>query len=344
MRRQRGCAGSGLARMTQPALAIGAADAQARAQRQLGVGLLAGLGAGALWGLVFVAPRMATGFAGVDVAAMRFMSFGVMAALLMAWGLWRGAARPTARQVRSAVGLSVLGFTGYYTLLVLAIGGAGTAVPALIIGTIPLWVTVLGKPQNLSWRQLWPGVLCTALGLALMMWADLAHVPVGEAVSGRYGWGVALALASMVSWTAFSLLNARWVRANPDVDSAQWTNWLGVATGMGALLLWLALGTPWSQLVVLPDFGRSLAVCVFTGVGSAWLASVLWTMASRRLSASLCGQLIVSETLFALIYSFVWDGQWPKLLQWLAAVLFVLGIVASVRAHRAPETPQEVHL
>ena len=53
---------------------------------------------------------------------------------------------------------------------------------------------------------------------------------------------------SMVSWTAFALLNARWVRANPAVDSAQWTNWLGVATGLGALLLWLALGTPWAQL------------------------------------------------------------------------------------------------
>ena len=322
----------------------GTAPEEARAQRSLWVGLLAGLGAGALWGLVFVAPRMAPGFSGVDVASLRFMSFGLMSLLLMAWGLSRGAAWPTTRQVRSAVGLSVLGFTGYYTLLVLAIGWAGTAVPALIIGTIPLWVMVLGKPENLSWGQLWPGLLCTALGLGLMMWVDLAHVPLGDALSGRYGWGIALAMLSMVSWTAFALFNARWVRANPLVDSAQWTNWLGVATGLGALVLWLALGTPWAQLVQLPGFGGSLAVCVFTGVGSAWLASLLWTMASRRLSASLCGQLIVSETLFALFYSFLWDGQWPQMLQWLAAVLFVLGIVASVRAHTAPEKPQEVHL
>jgi drug/metabolite transporter (DMT)-like permease len=48
----------------------------------------------------------------------------------------------------------------------------------------------------------------------------------------------------------------------------------------------------------------------------------------------LCGQLIVSETLFALFYSFVWDGQWPSLLQALACVLFVAGILASIRAHR----------
>jgi len=30
----------------------------------------------------------------------------------------------------------------------------------------------------------------------------------------------------------------------------------------------------------------------------------------------------------------VWDGQWPTLLQALACVLFVAGILASIRAHR----------
>lgn len=318
-----------------------AADTQA--QRRVLVGLMAGLGAGALWGLVFVAPRMAPGFSSVDVASLRFMSFGLMSVLLMAWGLWRGAVRPTGVQVRAALGLSLLGFTGYYTLLALAIAWAGSAVPALIIGTIPLWVMVLGKPEHLGWRQLWPGLLCTAAGLALMVWADLGSVAFNDSTSGFYGWGIALALLSMASWTAFALLNARWVQAHPEVDSAQWTNWLGVATGLGALLLWLVLGTPWSRLVALPGFGWSLAVCVFTGVGSAWLASLLWTMASRRLSASLCGQLIVSETLFALVYSFLWDARWPLPVQWLAAVLFVLGIVASVRAHREPAM-NEVHV
>jgi drug/metabolite transporter (DMT)-like permease len=54
----------------------------------------------------------------------------------------------------------------------------------------------------------------------------------------------------------------------------------------------------------------------------------------QRLSASLCGQLIVSETLFALLYSFVWDGRWPTAAQAVACALFALGIVASIRAHR----------
>jgi hypothetical protein len=42
----------------------------------------------------------------------------------------------------------------------------------------------------------------------------------------------------------------------------------------------------------------------------------------------------VSETLFALFYSFAWDGRWPNLAQSAACVLFTLGILASIKAHR----------
>jgi drug/metabolite transporter (DMT)-like permease len=303
-------------------------------ERRMWQGIAAGLAAGALWGLVFVAPRMATGFSAADVASLRFLTFGAMALVLAAWGLRRGAALPSWTQARAALGLSVLGFTGYYTVLALAIGWAGPAVPALIIGTIPLWVMLLGKPDNLQWRHLWPGLLCTAAGLGLMMSADLRASTSELSAQPHYVWGVALAVMSMLSWTAFALLNARWLQAHPEVDSAQWTNWLGVCAGLGALLIWLALGTPVAELARQPDLSFALVVCLVTGVGSAWLASLLWTLASRRLSASLCGQLIVSETVFALVYSFAWDGQWPGLTQLLACVLFVLGILLSIKAHR----------
>jgi drug/metabolite transporter (DMT)-like permease len=93
-------------------------------------------------------------------------------------------------------------------------------------------------------------------------------------------------------------------------------------------------GTDLATLIARPGFGTFVLVCVVTGIGAAWVASVLWNMASRRLSPSLAGQLIVSETVFGLVYSFAWDGAWPAALQWSACVLFVLGILASIKAHR----------
>ena len=297
-------------------------------------GILAGLGAGALWGLVFVVPRMTPGLSSVDLTAGRFVSYGAMAALVMMF-TWRSHQWPTARQAVAAMGLSLLGATGYYLLLTLAIHRAGTEVPTLIIGTIPLWVTLLGKPLGLTWTSLLPGLVLTLTGLALMMYAMNPALPLASTPGDtQFWWGVVLALGAMVSWTAFALLNAAWLKRHRDVSATEWANWLGIATGAGALLLWLVAGSDAGQLRALDDIVFLMVVCMATGIGSAWAASILWNIASRRLSASLCGQLIVSETLLALFYSFAWDAQWPSAPQWLAAALFTLGIVASIRAHR----------
>lgn len=296
-------------------------------------GIVAGLAAGALWGLVFVVPRVTPGLSSVDLTAGRFVSYGAIAALMMAV-TWRSHQWPTVPQALTALGLSLVGATGYYLLLALAIQRAGTEVPTLIIGTIPLWVMLLGKPVGLKWSSLLPGLVLTSAGLVLMMNA----IPAGEVAPGHGGsqfwWGVLLATVAMMCWTAFAILNAAWLKGHPEVSAAEWTNWIGIATGVGALMLWLLAGSDAKVLLALDNRAELAIVCIATGVGSAWLASILWNVASQRLSVSLCGQLIVSETLFALFYSFVWDGTWPSPSQGVAAVLFTLGILASIRAHR----------
>jgi drug/metabolite transporter (DMT)-like permease len=305
-------------------------------------GILAGIAAGALWGLVFVVPRMTPGLSAVDLAAGRFVSFGAMSALAMLLVL-RTRRLPTLRQASAAMGLSVLGFSGYYLLLALAIRDAGTEVPTLIIGIIPIWMMLLGKPQGLQWPVLVPGLLLTAAGLALMMMANtdvvtsaaMSTIATDVARSGSHYWrGVAYAVAAMLSWTVFGLMNSVWLKRHPEVNATDWANWLGVATGIGAFALWLATGSESKVLLALDNRAWIAIVCIATGVGSAWVATILWNMASQRLSASLCGQLIVSETIFALVYSYAWDAQWPTPLQLAACVLFVLGILASIRAHR----------
>jgi drug/metabolite transporter (DMT)-like permease len=294
-------------------------------------GIWAGLAAGALWGWVFVAPRMTPGLSSVDLASGRFLSFGLLASLLMLVGL-RSRRWPTLPHALFAVLMSGLGFTGYYLLLVLSIRDLGSELPTLIIGTIPLWVMLLGKPQRLTWTSLVPGLALTAGGLLLMANATLMSPQ--EGVTADQWRGVALAVAAMACWTAFALLNSYWLKRHPNLNATDWANWLGVATGLGALVLWLVAGSDLVVLRVLEDRSWIAFVCIATGLGSAWLATLFWNVASQRLSASLCGQLIVSETVFALIYSFAWDGHWPGTAQLVACVLFVLGILISIKAHR----------
>jgi drug/metabolite transporter (DMT)-like permease len=297
-------------------------------------GILSGLAAGALWGLVFVAPRMlSTGpgsYSSVDLTSGRFAVYGLVAALVMLCRLGRRR-MPTLRQLMYALGMSVLGFSGYYLLLVMAIRDAGTEMPSLVIGTIPLWVMLLGKPHGLRWAALLPSLALTGAGLLLMM----ASTPVLSDGAGLHFWrGMGYALLSLLSWTAFALLNSAWLKRHPEVNATDWANWLGLATGLGALLLWLAAGSGMQALAARGDSMRFVLLCVAAGFGSTWLATILWNVASQRLSASLCGQLIVSETLFALLYSFAWDGHWPTPGQFGACALFTFGILASIRAHR----------
>ena len=277
---------------------------------------------------------MVTGWSSVDLTAGRFLSYGALSMLLLLWPalLGRPLRLPSWAQARAAALMSVLGFTGYYLLLVFAIRDAGSEVPSLIIGTIPIWMMILGKPVGLRWAALLPGLVLTLAGLGLMMQSVNSGVQEPAAVSAvGYGlsfWrGVAFASASMVCWTAFGLMNSRWLKQHPEVDVTTWANWLGVATGLGALLLWLVSGSDVNTLLAHKNNAQAAIICIATGIGSAWLATILWNIASQRLSASLCGQLIVSETIFALLLSFLWDGRWPSFVQAGAIGLFVVGIL-----------------
>ncbi|MES2581429.1 MAG: DMT family transporter [Pseudomonadota bacterium] len=296
-------------------------------------GILAGLAAGALWGLVFIAPQLAPNLSAVDLVAGRYLFYGLTSLVVMVVQM-RSRALPTLRQALVASGLSVLGFSGYYLLLVLAIRDAGPALPTLMVGTIPLWVMLLGKPAHLQWRQLVPGLLLTALGLGLMLEVPDAAAPGQEGSVWVYWRGVAYAVAAMLSWTGFAVLNSAWLKKHAGISTTDWANWMGVAAGVAALALWGMAGTEPKVLLAPADIGQSAIVCIAIGVGSGWLATVLWNHASRRLSASLCGQLIVSETLFGLAFAFAVLGQHFTLAQMVASVLFVLGILASIRAHR----------
>jgi drug/metabolite transporter (DMT)-like permease len=156
-----------------------------------------------------------------------------------------------------------------------------------------------------------------------------------RAVGGaRFGWGIALALARWRAGRSTACSIPKWLQRHTGLNATDWANWLGMATGLGALLLWLVAGSDVATLQSRPDGMLFVWIALAGGVGSSWLATILWNVASQRLSASLCGQLIVSETLFALLYSFAWDGRWPQATEWVAALLFVLGILASIKAHR----------
>lgn len=291
--------------------------------------ILAGLLAGALWGLVFVLPRLIPAFSSTEVTLGRYSVYGLIAvfACLSSWRSHRAAFTPAL--LGQALWLGLLGNVLYFTLLVFAVRWAGTGLTGLIIGTIPIWVMLLGRPKHLSFVAIVPGLLCTLAGLWLMHGAVA-----GQQAGSQFNAGVLCALAALLCWTAYAILNARFLQRQPALSNVVWTNALGLATLLGTLPLFLLSEPGFLQRLNSSQGLAFITISLAMGGGASWLATWLWNRASQTLPTSLTGQLIVSETLFALAYGYAYEQRWPGGMEWLAVALFVLGISLSIRAHR----------
>jgi len=122
---------------------------------------------------------------------------------------------------------------------------------------------------------------------------------------------------------------------------------LAVAHGI-ALLAWpraplVALGVWWTMGTMAggstPHLVGALATpaflgwILFLGIGSSWLGSALWNHGARLLPPTLAGQMIVFETVFGLLYGFVFETRLPHLLEAIGIVLLLTGVVWAVRRH-----------
>jgi len=204
-------------------------------KRLVGVGN--GVAAGAVWGLVFLAPQLLKDFSAIQISAGRYLAYGLIAVLLLA-PRWRGATAAIGKaEWRALVGLSLLGNILYYVLLANAVWFAGGPASALIVGLVPVVVTVLGARREgaVAFRSLAGPLAVCLLGVVLVGYEALAadtaaHDPLTRAL------GLACAVGALASWTAYSLWNGRWLERRPDVSAHDWSLLTGVVTGGLALM------------------------------------------------------------------------------------------------------------
>ncbi len=296
--------------------------------------IAAGLAAGALWSLAFIAPGLIHPFTASDLTLFRYAVFGVSSLLLLA-------ARPRIRwwplaklHWRRLATLALTGNTLYYLMLSEALQRLGTLLPTLIIGTLPVIMALAGglRGQGFSARRftlpalLILGGLTTHVGLWRLPYT-ISAVPPDAAI------GLVLPFAALASWTFYGLWNAEFLSKNRDVDILSWTALMGVATL--STLLPVMLVVPgrhvgfWNSTLV--ELRPLLLWGAVLGLLSSWLATWLWNKASRFLSGQVLGYLIISETIFAIIFAFLLDGRWPTPAELSSMGLLICGICLGVR-------------
>ncbi len=301
-------------------------------------GVLCALGAGLVWGLVFVAPLMLSDYPPALLAFGRYTAFGLIA-LPLAWRDRRRLVALERCDWRAAFELGLIGNILYYLCLAAAIQRAGAPLPTLIIGTLPLVIAIASNlhEASLPWRRLIPALIVIASGIALVNRHELQRLDAGR--GNDYLIGTLLACGALVCWTWYPMRNARWLRRRPRIASSTWATAQGLATLPPALLGLVLFGLFGGE----PDFNFPLGprplyfvgLMLTIGLLASWLGTLLWNRASQRLPTALSGQLIVFETLAAFAYAFLWRGEAPAFAALAGIALLVFGVWLGVRAARA---------
>jgi len=301
---------------------------------RLGLGIGFGIAAGALWGLVFLAPELARDFTALQLAAGRYLVYGLISAGLLV-PRWRPLhAWLEGSHWRGLVGLSLLGNILYYVLLASAVQWGGVAMTSLVIGFLPVVVTLVGSRAAgaISLRRLAPSLWLSAMAIACIAWQAMAGTQ-GQTHPHRL-LGLLCAIGALAAWTAYAVVNARWLARLDHVSAHDWNLLTGVVTGALALLLvpvaLLADATTHDTSAWLRFLAISTGIAVFASI----LGNGLWNRMSRLLPLTLVGQMILFETLFALLYGFLWERRLPTAIECLAVVALVTGVLLCVRVHR----------
>jgi drug/metabolite transporter (DMT)-like permease len=331
----------------------------------MGMGIACGVAAGALWGLVFLAPELARGHTPLQLSAGRYLAYGIAACALIApsWRRLRGLLGW--RDWRTLIWLSMLGNILYYLLLASAVQLGGVVMTSLVIGLLPVAVTVIGSREHgaVPLGRLAPSLLFSAAGTACIAWQALAAPAVAaahaasaapqgaptsalaavapHAAGASAAIGLLCAFGALFSWTAYAVANKRSLAALSHISSHDWSLLTGVATGALALLLAVPAfvlphtgGAGLDAAVGAAGWLRFTGIVTAVGLLCSIVGNALWNRASRVLPLTLSGQLILFETLFALLYSFLWQARWPSGMECAAVVLLCASVLSCTSAHR----------
>ncbi|NUU02782.1 DMT family transporter [Herbaspirillum robiniae] len=298
-------------------------------------GILFGALTGAAWGLVFLAPELTRDFSPWQLAAGRYLAYGLFAAVLIAPRLRALLPHLGLAEWRALVWLSLLGNVVYYVFLASAVQMGGMAMTSLVIGFLPVAVTIIGSRGKgaVPIAKLAPSLALGLAGIACVAWQSLGGAQASAAGSQQVI-GFFCALGALVSWTTYAVGNSRWLARLHAISAHDWSLLTGLVTG----LLSLFIAVPAFTILLEPRSGAQwtsfIGVCAGVAIFASIFGNACWNKASRLLPLTMIGQMILFETLFALLYGFLWERRLPTLLETAAMVLVTASVMLCVSAHR----------
>ena len=293
-----------------------------------GKGILAGILAGVFWGTPFLVPMVLSDYNAFEVTFGRFFFFGLLSLLFFprVLRLWR---QLSGLDLLKIFGLSATGYWLYSLTLFYGVQATGGVIAALIIGCLPFSITLLSKPHfNI---KLFFGLGLILVGLLCLLALPLLASKQQLTLAHNSAKGLLAVLVALIMWTHFAIKNAGFMARRINIKAMDYAcliglfNWICVVPSFGFFY-------GFDSILAHADLWRYVFWCAILGLGASWIANILWTYSAKNCSPAIGGCLIVSETIFGLLYSFVFESRWPHANELIAMIALILGVILSIRS------------
>lgn len=290
-----------------------------------------------IWGSTYLAIRI--GLESVPPFLLAGFRFAVAGALLYGWLRIRGVPRPSDRQWWSAIVTGVL-------MLVCGVGGVTWAeqwvpsgVAALLVTTVPLWMTVLDAATRGRGRF--------GIGDAIGLIIGLAGVAVLVGISaddlGRiHPVGAAVILAGALCWSLGSLHSRR-----ADLPSSPAMTVAIQMLGAGVILLVISsVQREWQVGFSLAQItARSLAALTYLAVVGSIVALCAYVWLLRRVPASAVGTYAFVNPVVAVVLGWAVAGEalGPRVIGATVMIVAAVVLIQWSRWRRVPVATRPDH-
>ena len=308
------------------------------------LGVVYGIAACMIWGFAYVAPLILTSYDPMMIALGRYTFFGCLSVGLAVAQL-KEFRHYTLADWKRALALALIGNLFYYWLLAEACQRAGAPVAGAFTAMIPILVALIGnlrakrRGHAVAWRALVPPLFLVLIGMVCLNGTEFVYLVESGRQTGTNFWtGVLFAFISLFIWTWYPICHGEWLIDHPQRSPQAWSTAQGVMllpASLVGIVIMLAQMPPEEAFLGDTPF-LFLGVTAILGIVTSWVGIWLWSLMSQRLPTALGGQMIVFETLFAVIYTHLWRAEWPTPLMIVGMAFLLIGIIGALRAFRTP--------
>ena len=225
-----------------------------------------------------------------------------------------------------AVGLGLLGITGYQLFFIQAINIMNASSASIVMGTSPIFIALLStalRQERISWAG-WLGIACSFAGFMLVV--------SGENGGFVFAWGAFRAavfiLLANVCWAGYTVFSKPVLARNSPFRLAA----VGTAAGT---LLYLPFAvrelsvTDWSRVA-----WEGWGAIAYSGLGAIFLCFVIWYQSVKKVGSAKTGIYGNLTPIFTILFAGLVLGERLSGFQILGAALTLFGVYMTRSGYR----------